>query len=314
MKSVNNKNVLSVLTLIIFFFDFSCVACTKINSANKVQVHSRNNLRIRSQTSDPEDKELKELLKEDYPAFVKDLGVNIKDQKFRAAIRSLSELKKVNTENLAVPVLNLIPTQNEVDVDKSLKFPLTSASSARMALFCSEPIRILNSPIVTAANGRYVIDGHHRWSQTYAVNPKCEMASLDLTDIKNPINALKSTQLAIASGKDKDGKDITTIPFATVQGKNLLKIGESDLKEYVVKTLKDDVLEVFKEFKSSLDTKEKVADYIWENVSEMQKSNQPIEGAPGRGVMPQTDLAPFWFDHAINTDKVLPKNCDSSKK
>jgi hypothetical protein len=312
MQSVNKKNVLFVLTLFIFLFELSSVSCKITLSANKAELNNRINLRIRAQIKQQEDKELKEILKEDYSDFVRALGDNINDAKFRAAIRSLSDKNKVNSKNLNVPVVNLTPTQNEVDVDKSLKFPLTSASSARMALFCFEPIRILNSPIVTAANGKYVIDGHHRWSQIFSINPKCKMAAIDLTDIKNPINALKSTQLAIASGKDKDGKDITSIPFATVQGKNLLKISESDLKEYVAKTIKDDVLQVFKEFKSSLDTKEKVADYIWKNVNQLQKRHQPIEGAPGRGVMPQTDLAPYWFDHVINTDKVLKTNEKSS--
>jgi hypothetical protein len=295
-----NKNVISTMMLIIFLIDISYVASSKIHS----KINARTNSRIRGQTQAKEDDELREILKEDYSSFVKDLGVNIKDPKFRAAIRTLSDRKKVNTKNLSVPVTRLIPTQNEIDVDKSLKWPLANASSARMTLFCSEPIRILNSPIVTAAFGKYIVDGHHRWSQTYAINPKCEMAALDLTDIRDPFNALKSTQLAIAAGKDKDGNDITSIPFATVQGRNLLKMSEADLKEYVSRTLKDDVLLVFKEFNSSLDTKEKVGDYIWKNVSLMQSRNQPVEGAPGRGVMPQTDLAPFWFDHALNTDRV----------
>jgi hypothetical protein len=298
MQSVTNKNVLIILTLFIFLFHFSSVACLKTLKAKKAK---QNNA---AQNKQQGDKELKQILKEDYSTFVKALGDNINDPKFRAAIKSLSDKAKVHTKNLSVPVLNLLPTQNEVDVDKSLKFPLTNVSSAKVTLFCNAPIRILNNPIVTAADGKYVIDGHHRWSQIYSVNPKCEMAAIDLTDIKDPINALKSAQLAIATGTDKDGNKITTIPFATVQGKNLLKINESELKEYVVKTTTDDVLQVFKDFEKSLDSKQKVADYIWKNVKQMQTNNQPVKGAPGRGVMPQTDLAPFWYDNVVNTDVV----------
>jgi len=131
------------------------------------------------------------------------------------------------------------------------------------------------------------------------------MASMDLTDVRDPINALKSTQLGIAGGQDQNGNDITVIPVAIVKGSNLLKISEFDLKEYVIRTVTDDVLRVFKEFDKNINDKKKVAIYIWRNVSQMQKYNQPVQGAPGRGVMPQTDMSPNWIVNTVNTDKVL---------
>jgi len=252
------------------------------------------------------------ILKDDYPTFVKNLGDNIKDPKFRAAIRSLSTANKVNSTIISVPVVYSIPTQNEVDVDKSLKYPLTNVASARAYLFCTGPLKIPDATIVTSAGGKYVIDGHHRWSQVYSINSKCSMACLDLTDIKDPINALKGTQLGIAAGQDKNGNDITSIPVAIVEGKNLLKISQADLNAYVLKTITADVLKVFKEFNAAMDTNQKVADYIWTNVALMQKNNQPIAGAPGRSVMPQTDLAVNWSSVAVNTDKVLKVSLTAS--
>ena len=97
------------------------------------------------------------------------------------------------------------------------------------------------------------------------------MAALDLTDVTDPINALKSTQLGIAAGQDNNGNDITAIPVAIVEGKNLLKISEADLKAYVVKTVTDDVLAFFKEFDAHISTKADVAENIWNNIITMQK-------------------------------------------
>jgi len=278
----------------------SLIVCSFIiNSISSKKLKAK-----KQKVQDFNDVNLKTILKEDYQTFVKKLGENIIDPKFRAAIRSLSAENKVNFEDIGDPVSTLIPTQNEIDVDKSLKFPLTAPASARAFLNCEEPIKIIGKRIVTADYGHYVIDGHHRWSQVYSINPLCEMAALDLTDVKDPINALKGTQLGIAGGKDKNGKEITEIPIALVEGRNLLKISEVDLEAYVVKTLTDPVLAVFKAWDEQLDTKAKVAGYIWGNVREMQMKNRPVAGAPGRGFMPQTDLVVNWTENAVNTDKI----------
>ena len=257
---------------------------------------------------------VKTILKDNYPTFVKALGENIKDPKFRAAIRSLAAVSHVNYTNIAAQVSNLIPTQNEVDVDKSLKYPLTNVDSVKTALYCQEPIKIMNSSIVTSGGGKFVIDGHHRWSQIYAINPNCTMAALDLSDIKDPLNALKSTQLGIAAGTTANGTEITEIPIAIVEGRNLLNITESDLKAYVQGKITPEVLAAFTEYSAQLNSNEKVADYIWNNVQRMQTYNQPIPGAPSRGMMPQTDLSTDWVKNTVNPSVINPLSfLDSSK-
>ena len=85
--------------------------------------------------------------------------------KFRNAIRHLSKLNKVVYKKLNVLTLTSQPTQNEIDIDSSLRFPLTNENRARTILNCGEnPVTIIGKPIITAANGKFVIDGHHRWS------------------------------------------------------------------------------------------------------------------------------------------------------
>ena len=39
----------------------------------------------------------------------------------------------------------------------------------------------------------------------------------------------------------------------------------------------------------------------------MNENNQPVDGAPSREVMPQTDDAPDWKNSATNTEK-LPES------
>ena len=242
-----------------------------------------------------EEQELKDLLKIDYPLFVKELGDNIKDPKFINAIKSLSDKHPLNFKTAAPVVGKLKPTQNEIDVDKSLKFPLTNAESASTCLK-GGLIAVAGKRIITGGGGQFIIDGHHRWSQVCALNPEAKIAAIDLSDIRDPMKALKATQLGIAA-------DLGKVPTAKVEGNNLLKMGKDALISYVVKTITPEVLEVFKNAGKG-DSAEAVGQFIWANVDKMQQNNQPVSGAPERGIMPQTDDAKDWQDLAPNIDDI----------
>jgi hypothetical protein len=264
-----------------------------------------------------EKQDLKNLLKMDYSLFVKELGDNIKDPKFIAAIKSLSDKYPLNFSSVNPTVGDLKPTQNEIDIDKSLKFPLTNADSARICLK-GGIIAVAGKRIITGGGGKFIIDGHHRWSQVCALNPEAKIAAIDLSDIKNPIKALKATQLGIAA-------DLGEVPTATVEGSNLLKIGKDALRVYIVKTITPKIVQVFiakgigkgrsvfakiaaktKPLQEAPDqsTKLAIANYIWKNVEQMQQKNQPVPGAPERGIMPQTDDAKDWQDLAPNINNI----------
>lgn len=242
-----------------------------------------------------ENQDLKDLLKMDYPLFVRELGDNIKDPKFINAIKSLSNEHPINFKTANPTVGDLKPTQNEIDVDKSLKFPLTNADSARICLK-GGVIAVAGKRIITAGNGKYIVDGHHRWSQVCALNPEAKIAAIDLSDIKDPMKALKSTQLGIAA-------DLGKVPVAKVEGQNLLKMGEKALIGYVTKTITPEVLKEFKKAGKG-DSPEAVGQFIWSNIERMQQNNQPVSGAPERGIMPQTDDAKDWQDLAPNVDDI----------
>jgi len=238
---------------------------------------------------DGEEDELKALLKQSYPAFVQKLGSSIQDPKFIAAIKSLKQDNPIEFSEISPTVGNLRPTQNEIDVDKSLKFPLTNAASAAPILK-GGTIKVAGKLIITAGGGKYIVDGHHRWSQVCALNPEAKIAALDLSDIKDPMAALKSTQLGIAA-------DIGKVPVAKVEGSNLLVMGKDALVAYVEKTITPEVIEVFKKAGKG-DNAKAIGEFIWTNVEKMQQDNQPVSGAPGRGIMPQTDDATNWTQNA----------------
>jgi hypothetical protein len=231
-----------------------------------------------------------ELLKKDYSTFVKLLGDNIKDPKFLAALRAGDKYKdRVEFElDAAYPVDELIPTQNEIDVEKSLKYPLSKEDPAVLIGY----LKAKNidkfapgGPIITSG-GKYIIDGHHRWSQLFLINPKAKIKAINMK-ITQPLDALKFTQMAIASIAEQ-------LPVSLVTGKNLLTMNKTDFNLWVKENISQSSIDAFK--KAGIDGLDKIVDYIWSNATLMQKNNAPIKDAPNRGLMPQTDKANGWLE------------------
>ncbi len=229
------------------------------------------------------------MIKDYYPEFISKLGNNIKDIKFISAIKSLSNLRKINYRDLEVPVSILIPTQNEIDLDKSLKYPLTDPFTTELFLN-GGIISIMGQKIVTSNYGKFIIDGHHRWSEVYCINPSAKMLALDLSDVTDPFNALKYTQLGIAA-------DIGKTPIAPGGGINMLTACKEDIFKYISKNIKPEVINVFiaKKIVTPNNPVPQIQEYIWGNISRMRMYNKPIVNAPSREIMPQTDAAPNWI-------------------
>ena len=227
-----------------------------------------------------------------YEAFVAQLGDAVKDSKVKAVLAAGEEDgvpadEKITLTDGDLDVTALRPTQNEIALDKSLTYPLTDVKSAEACLK-GGTVAIAGKRIITA-EGSYIVDGHHRWSQLYAMNKDAKIAVTDMVskDLKNPLDFLKITQVAIAA-------DLGKVPTQTAKGSiNLITISEDQLKKFVIDTITDPVLEVFKKYNKAT-TKEEAADYIWTNVQSMQKTSKPVAGAPKRDFMPQTDDAKNW--------------------
>ena len=217
---------------------------------------------------------------------------------FKQAIRDLVAANKVTSTPKLIRVTDLKPTQDEIGMNESLKYPLQDKASAEKYLNCGkEGVTVVN-PIITAG-GKFIVDGHHRWSQVYALNPECKIKAIDLVNLSQPIAALKAAQLAIAVKAD-------SLPVSVANGVNLLdgKVKKDDVKAEIIKLIKDDVLKVFNKVKG-LKTKEAVADFIWGNILKMRTSNNHVAGAPNRSLMPQTDDK--TVANVMNVDKIYKK-------
>ena len=226
-----------------------------------------------------------------YDEFVKQLGSMANDPKVQAFIKAGKADGDQSDDQLTavpkqIPVINLRPTQNEIDVDGSLKWPLTKPDSLMNCL--KKGAVTIKAPVVTY-NGEFIIDGHHRWSQLYSMNKDGIINCVDLVGPKmNPIDVLKVVQLAIVA-------DIGKVPVATVKGQNLLKLNGDGVAKYVIANIADECVAIFNKMKSAqmgkLDKQKIAGKIVVPNVVEMQKTGQPTPGAPSRDVMPQTDDA-----------------------
>lgn len=81
--------------------------------------------------------------------------------------------------SITANVATLVPTQNEIDLAKSLKFPLQDPDQLA-TYFAGGVIQPFGNPIVTANDGTYIVDGHHRWSAIVLINPYTQVTALDL--------------------------------------------------------------------------------------------------------------------------------------
>lgn len=233
--------------------------------------------------------ELSSLLGSRFPSFVQLLKGNIHDTKTQAAILSGLEDGQVKDDIMSVatiniPVSNLVSTQSEIDIKQSLFYPLTDVGTLTKCLNGSGVT--IKGPIISFRK-KYIIDGHHRWSQIYVINPKATILSIDLTlGTVSPLKVLYAVQMAIAA-------KVKNVPIASVEGTNLFKASKSNVINFVKSTIKPEAANLFISYKVVNDTSE-IPEFIWSNVELMRSTSRPISSAPDRNHMPQTDEAPGW--------------------
>lgn len=170
-------------------------------------------------------KSLKDAGLAEYVANVNDM---MSDDKGRLALELVAgtlpddKLKKLGLKNItfkfvsnkAVPVSNLYPTQNDISLQDSLEKAVENEFNCMYDLIKGQSVK-LDIPIITC-NGKFIIDGHHRWLQAACVNPDATIETLDLqidsdvpgVDFTDTEGILKITQslimaIALKSGKTK---------------------------------------------------------------------------------------------------------------
>lgn len=127
------------------------------------------------------------------PSYVKKLNMMLKDKDCESILnKAFGEYKgedgyDFDGADMDIVVNKLHPTQNEIDVDKSLGFPFgdTEKAETNTKKFYAEdqPVVEMPFPLITFGDGdeKYIIDGHHRWSQVFAFNPNAKMKCFNLT-------------------------------------------------------------------------------------------------------------------------------------
>jgi len=261
------------------------------------------------------------LLGANYEKFVSYLKGSIKDPRVQAVLKGglkdRDPSDDVVTFTEASPaVKSLVPTQKEVDIDKSLAFPLKKDPSQFIEKVVSDGPFTVVAPIIIYDN-KYVMDGHHRWSTVYACNQNASITAINMSiEGLKPLDALKLIQMAIGVEKKQ-------IPVQTVEGNNLFTIGETEFYSWVKKNTSPETYQLILKNQKLLNKikaaaegsatpeepsqEEELAEaftssgykqfikgdylpkYLWSNIQSMRQTSQPVPGAPERGYMPQTD-------------------------
>ena len=235
-------------------------------------------------------KELEKWLKhKNYEDYVETLNKMLEDPKSAALLEDgfggiLGDTKlKFSVQKITVS--QLMPTQKEIDLDKSLKHALVKEESFKKTF--SNPIEI-NKPIVTFRKN-YIIDGHHTWLQAIALNPNGKILAFNYDGDISPIQMLKTVQGTIAAVKADDNNNNGKLPSNKVEGPNFFsdKFDRKKIRKYLEDTFNDDLINIYCEYIKECKDKNDIIKYLEERLLDIKANNYPFESAPSRDDMPQ---------------------------
>ena len=235
-------------------------------------------------------KELEKWLKhKNYEDYVETLNKMLEDPKSAALLEDgfggiLGDTKlKFSVQKITVS--QLMPTQKEIDLDKSLKHALVKEESFKKTF--SNPIEI-NKPIVTFRKN-YIIDGHHTWLQAIALNPNGKILAFNYDGDISPIQMLKTVQGTIAAVKADDNNNNGKLPSNKVEGPNFFsdKFDRKKIRKYLEDTFNDDLIDIYCEYIKECKDKNDIMKYLEERLLDIKANNYPFESAPSRDDMPQ---------------------------
>jgi hypothetical protein len=236
--------------------------------------------------TDEDDKKFKDLISGGYEEFVKKLKGN-KDPKIEAILNlgksdGLTSDEVINVQdNASYSCRDLFPTQSQIGLQDSLAWLAKNKPEGAAALIKGDTSTFNENRILTA-NGKYILDGHHRWSQVFLFNPDAKIPAVNLVipgyDEKQ---LLKIIQLAIkATYNDilmKPANSETDIFDDT-------KMSEKQIREKLPELMGEKMTGIAKTA-YGLKTDEEVYDKITKNAVEL-KAKKPAD-APARDFMPQ---------------------------
>ena len=183
---------------------------------------------------------------------------------------------KMSSAPTAIAVTQLLPSQSEIGLDNSLSYPLKQDCSK---LF--DGTVTIVAPIVTYRK-TFIIDGHHRWSQLYMMNPKAKISAINFNyEESSPYRALRNFQGAIAVTNKE-------VPKSYSKVNNVYEMSEDQIRDYVDEHIQDVCWKSLVTVGVAED-RDSAIDYIVDNVMTLKADNPPFANAPDREYMPQTD-------------------------
>lgn len=264
-----------------------------------------------------------------YDKYLSILKALASDEQAYNEIKSMmkEELLNAKVYLVRIPVNKLRPTQSEIGLSDSLQYPFEHPPKPETTkyqpffgphlpldmkrerhvyskdkrnpnipkvselnnveesdLFSNKTI-VIKEPIVTY-NGQYVIDGHHRWSELYMINPYANIAALNIEvhngDNPSPLSMLKIIQRFIL----KKSKESRSEKAGFI---NVFTANEYVLKQFIRTTMTQGFVDYYMQ-KTNIKSFEGVVESIYKNIRQFQMDKKPIEDAPMRMLMPQTDV------------------------
>lgn len=180
-----------------------------------------------------------------------------------------------------IPVKDLRPSQSEIDLDKIIRYLDNKEDIER----CFEDPVDFEDPMVTF-NGKYVVDGHHRWANAFIVNPEANVSCLDFSTEEHEKKEDVYDFIDRFDGA-KASKDKIKLDLYEVSKKKLLEALNDILTDEVCRTILD-LSGTKDEGDGSLNwTIINARGYLAENIAKLKKIKADKD-APDRVSMPQT--------------------------
>jgi hypothetical protein len=173
----------------------------------------------------------------------------------------------VTVKPATVAAGSLTATQSEIGFGNSLgdqvinKYDATKTALGLNGTPIAMSSKSGPSPLLVF-NGKFILDGHHRWSQVMMVNPTGDVLIDNVTGpaLDDEEQALKAMQFAIAATADQ----VVTKPF---EGKDLMGSSEDEVYQFVMENVSDEVLQLLVMAKKiQKPSKELAARYIASNL------------------------------------------------
>jgi hypothetical protein len=265
----------------------------------------------KTETDEKPRQKLSNLFKKSYPEFVPFLAKLTMDADFMNSLEGDgSGEDKLTVQTITVRCGDLIPLQNEIGVKESLDYALKCRIPRENIIKicgtseCSPNVYDSKGRTVITSGGKYIVDGHHRWSSIFVINPDCLIQVKDIGKYKKGVDALKLSQIIIAVLSKAKGE----IGSKKAKGINLLDTSASDLKKHIEENITDEFVHAYIEANTDEDgenlgegfeNKEQVIEKILSYCLKLQALGiDPDAVHNERGIMPQYDDAGTYLSRA----------------